>query len=223
MAEEETKEKTTPEAVPPADKQIAEVEPSETAEKPEETPEEETEGQDVKMVPLTELQKERERRRQLEEHLLTNPPTETPQTSQFGDEAPQLEPDADTAVRIAARQEAAVEYEQRKATDFASKHKEELSDPLLASRVQSLIREANTKNQYIDQEQALSQAKKELNEWVNPQVKQAKSEGFEEGKQITKEKGKLGVIGETRPKEKVDPSKLSAKEYADYLNLPRER
>ncbi len=111
--------------------------------------------------------------------------------------------------------------EREKAAEFARKHTEELKDPVLSGTVQRLITEANFNNKQLDQEEALTQAKKLLDERIKPQVKEAQTQGEQEGAKIAQEKAKLGSVGETPTSEKFDESKLTADEWAKYKNLPR--
>lgn len=112
--------------------------------------------------------------------------------------------------------------ENERAAEFVTKHREELSDPILAGTTQRLIQEANRKGERIDQETALAEAKKLLDSRLKPAEAQAKDEGFKEGEEVTRKRelaGAVGGTGTTAPK--VDPNSLSAKEYAEYHGLPR--
>ena len=111
--------------------------------------------------------------------------------------------------------------ENEKAQDFESKHAVELKDRLLRATTKDIIQEANAKGERIDQEAALNQAKKELENRSKPQVTEAKEEGFKEGHELAKAKTQAGAVGSSRDKGTIDPSKLSAKEFAEYYNLPR--
>ena len=225
MAEEKDEVTETPQATPPVEEQTPEVETPEPAEKPEQTPEAETEAEveetqpevEVeKQVPLAELQKERERRRQAEEALFRSRQPQTPAPP-----TPELDPEVVPAVQNLVRSEAAVMLEQSKTADFQRKHATELADPVLSGTTQRLIAEANAKNEYLDQEEALDQAKKLLDERLKPEVKKAKEESFEEGQEKAKEKGKAGVVGSSGPRPEVDESKMTSEEYAKYHNIPR--
>ena len=111
--------------------------------------------------------------------------------------------------------------ENEKAQDFESKHAVELKDRLLRATTKDIIQEANAKGERIDQEAALNQAKKELENRSKPQVTEAKEEGFKEGHELAKAKTQAGAVGSSRDKGTIDPSKLSAKEFAEYYNIPR--
>ncbi len=131
------------------------------------------------------------------------------------DNAPQLDPESAQAVdRIVDDR-----IERKKATDFAHKHKDELKDPILAGTVQRLLVNANQKGEYIDQEEAFTQAKKMLDERVKPQMKEAQSKGVEQGEDIAKKKGQLGAVGETGARPEVNPDDLDANEFAKHHGL----
>jgi hypothetical protein len=237
MAEEKKEEKDTPEVSPPETKEEtpkeetpAEAKAPETAEKPDKTPEvepeeapeevpkeESPEEEEVeKQVPLSELQKERERRRQAEQAMFD---TQQPQTPT---DVPELEPDAQQAVSAVARQEAAQMYEQRRAGEFVRKHGTALqSDPLLDNTIKGIMADENRQGRYIDPFDALEQAKELLDSRLKPQVDKAKEESFKEGQSKAKEKAKAGAVGTSGPRPEVDPDKMSSDEYAKYYNLPR--
>lgn len=131
---------------------------------------------------------------------------------------PQLDPESYQAVKAVIHQE----LENDKATSFAQRHASELADPVLRGTLRSIIEQENAQNRYIDQEIALQQAQSLLNERSQPQVKEAKTEGFEEGSQLARAKEKAGAVGDTsKAAAPVNPDQLSAAEYAQYYNLPR--
>lgn len=105
--------------------------------------------------------------------------------------------------------------------EFIRKHSEELADPILSGTVTHLIRQANQKGQYLNQEDALAEAKKMLEERTKPKVDEAKTAAFADGQEIARKKEQAGAIGEAKANEKVDPETLSAAEYAEYMGLPR--
>lgn len=110
--------------------------------------------------------------------------------------------------------------ENEKAQEFELKHADELKDRLLRATTKDIIQEANAKGERIDQEAALNQAKRELEQRANPKVQEAEEKGFQEGHDLAKAKTQAGAVGTSKAGQKVDPSKLSAAEYAEYYNLP---
>ena len=139
-----------------------------------------------------------------------------PQQSAMSNEIPQLDDDSTQAVRALINKE----WENKKAEEFVRKHMDDLKDPVLTGTIQRVIAEANAKNEYIDQEDALAQAKKLLDERIKPQVQKAQTEGVEEGQEVARKKQQAGAIGDnSQGKTKVEPDKLSAKEFAEYYGL----
>jgi len=127
--------------------------------------------------------------------------------------------DEDTAKALDAYVEQ--KLESKKAADFARRHADELTDPLLSGAVQRLIADANHKGQYVDHEEALNTAKKMLEERIKPQIEQAKNQGIEEGQEVAKKKEQAGAIGQPAKNEPIDESRMSAAEMAKYYNIPR--
>lgn len=111
--------------------------------------------------------------------------------------------------------------EAEKTREFIQKHSEELADPLLSGAVTHLIREANKKGQYMNQEDALSEAKKMLDERTKPKVEEAKTAAFADGQEIARKKEQAGAVGEGKPNKEVDPDTLSAAEFAEYHGISR--
>ena len=134
---------------------------------------------------------------------------------------PELDPTVVPALQNLFKNEYAQLREIERAQEFERKFADDLKNPLVRDRTQGIIREANTKGERVDQEIALNQAKKELEQLSTPQVKEAKEEGFKEGHELAKAKTQAGAVGSSRDKGTIDPSKLSAKEFAEYYNLPR--
>lgn len=134
-------------------------------------------------------------------------------------ETPQLDPDSAVAVKAMLRQELQSELEARKAQEFATKHAEELKDRLLSATVRDIIREQNSQGQMVDQEVAFAEAKKLLDARMKPIQKEAQIEGVKEGEELNRKKGELGNVGDTGERSKVDPAKLSTKEFAKYHGL----
>ena len=132
-------------------------------------------------------------------------------------EAPtSLDPDSDRAVVNV--------FEREKGKDFSRKHAKEFKDdPVLAMYTQKLIQDANTRNEYLDQESALTEAKEKIAERVNPQVKQASKEGIEEGQKLAKEKLENAAVGTTSVAQpQVSDDDLTSEEYAKKHNISRD-
>lgn len=137
---------------------------------------------------------------------------------------PDLDPEAAKAVLKLVREEqrkAATKAEVEKAKRFAEKHAEELQDPVLSGTVMRLISEAQASGNYLDQEDALSQAKQLLDARIKPQAEKAKKEGLVQGTDLAQKRAELGKVGDTPTSQKLDPNELTADEYAKYFNLPR--
>jgi hypothetical protein len=166
----------------------------------------------VKTVPYDRFKEVNDEVKYLREQVANvQPPVEQPYV-------PELEEESARAVK----QTVLSTVEEIRAAEFERKHADELKDPLLSSRVQAIIRENNSKGQVIDQEAALSQANKELEARINPAIKQAKQDGVKAGQETAHAKEQAGAVGDTnRPKVDVDPSGLSAEEYAKYYGLKR--
>jgi len=107
------------------------------------------------------------------------------------------------------------ELEVRDAQQFVKIHAEDLKDPIVDSRTKDLIREG------VDREQALKQAKEELKSRIDPQIKEAKSAGVQEGQVLANKKEANGAIGLPGSTDKVDPNNLPASEFAKFHGLPR--
>jgi len=116
----------------------------------------------------------------------------------------------------------AQEREAERVAEFTSKHREELSDPVLAGTVQRLIHEANAKGQRKDQEEALAEAKSLLDSRLKPQVNEAKREGVSEGQELAQKKQQAAAVGDTGTKSPVKgDNELSATELAAKYGIPR--
>jgi hypothetical protein len=111
--------------------------------------------------------------------------------------------------------------ETERAMEFERNHAEELKDPLVRARVQSIIRENNVEGRTINQEDALKQAQEEIEQRMTPELKEAEKAGFKEGQDAAKAKAQAGAIGASGKREPVDVSKLSSKELEEYLSIPR--
>ena len=113
------------------------------------------------------------------------------------------------------------EEEIKKARALQERHADELKDPALSGIVLKLMSEARANQSYLDQEEALAQAKSLLDERVKSKVKEALTQGEATGAKIAQDRAKMGNVGETAPAQKINPDELSADEYAKYYNLPR--
>lgn len=118
-------------------------------------------------------------------------------------------------------QEREIQAEQRKIDKFIARHGDELNDPFLASRISSIISEANRQGKYVEHEEAFKQAKSELETRLKPRIDEAKNEGVKEGNYIAQQKEQLGAVGQSGKRETIDPNKLSAAEYAKFYGLNR--
>ena len=136
-------------------------------------------------------------------------------------EIPSLDPESDVAVRAAARDEFSRQWEARKEQEFVSRHPELNEDKVLAGTTSTLIREANRQGRHLDQEVALTQAKKLLEEKIKPVQKEANQEGFKEGQDVARKKEQLGEVGSSNYREpEVDDNDLSAAEFRKKHNIP---
>lgn len=143
----------------------------------------------------------------------TQPTVETPTASTF---------DAETEAGISSIVEDRIarRLEKERAQDFAWKHRDDLSDPLLRGAVLIEIQDANSRGEYMDQETALARAKQALETRLAPKVEQASQESFEEGKSLARKKEQAGAVGATSGKAiEVNPDDLNAEEYASYYGL----
>jgi hypothetical protein len=110
---------------------------------------------------------------------------------------------------------------EEKAWDFEQKHADELKDPLLQATTRMILTDTANAGKYIDQEDALAQAKQILSQRLQPQINQAKAQGVEDGQEIARKKEQAGAIGDTGVKQEVAVDGLSAEDYAKQLNIPR--
>lgn len=115
----------------------------------------------------------------------------------------------------------AEEREREKVAEFVAKNAEKLADPVIRGAVKEIIAEARNAGQYIEQSEALRLAESQIESRLSKKVSEAKATGEKEGLEIATKKEQLGGIGTTAGKADVDPSKLSAKEYAEYYQLKK--
>lgn len=162
---------------------------------------------------------------ELEHKLRTTRPVETSTPSPAPTAPAQFDPETEAGVqavveRKLAEKDAALEAARVK--KFTEDHAEELKDPLLRGVVQLEIQEANRRGEYMDQETALTNAKKTLDERLATKVEDAKKEGFDDGKALQRRKEQAGAVGVTTAAvPDVDESTLTADEYAALHNLER--
>lgn len=119
-----------------------------------------------------------------------------------------------SGVMALAKQAARAEFEEAQARQWIKTHADDLKDRAVDSLTRDLIRQG------LDRDSALTEAKKELNGRETVVRKEALTEGVKEGQQLANEKNKMGAVGVTGSSDKVDPAKLSAADYAKYLNIP---
>ena len=108
------------------------------------------------------------------------------------------------------------ELEVRDAQKFVRTYADDLKDPFVDARTKDLIRQG------FDREQALQTAKSELEGRFTTKSMEAKASGVQEGQKLANKKEAYGAIGMPGSSEKVDPSKLTASEFAKYYGLPKE-
>lgn len=94
-------------------------------------------------------------------------------------------------------------------------HADDLRDRAVDALTKDLIRQG------VDRDEALSEAKKELEGRKTSVRKEALTEGVQEGQQLANKKAQMGAIGTSGSSDKVDLSTLSAEEYAKYMGLQR--
>ena len=139
------------------------------------------------------------------------------QTPMENEPLPTLDPESQKAVDAAIE----AKIEARKASEFILKHEDELKDPLLSGTVKQLLADANSQGKYLDQEQALQNAKDLLDKRIQGQSVKAEKDGFNEGQETALKKEQAGAIGEAKQVPEVDEKTLSASDYALKNNLPR--
>lgn len=115
----------------------------------------------------------------------------------------------------------AQEREREKVAEFVSKNAEKLADPVIRGAVKEIISEARGNGQYIDQNEALRLAESQIESRLSGKIAAAKASGEKEGMDIANKKEQLAGIGTAAGKTEVDPSKLNAKEYAEFYQLNR--
>lgn len=214
---DEVEAKTTPEeSAPSKDEVPQEVVKEESSQKTaleQDTPADASVGteEEAKTVPYDRFKEVNDRNKFLEARAESQGQSE-PLKPPISNLPPQeLDPEAKVAV------DAHLDY--RNATEFIQKHEKELEDPVLAGTTQQVMRRANTEGKRINLEDALVQAKQILDDRVKPKASQAKKEGVEEGKEVTRKKEQAQAIGDVREHAEIDESKLSADEWAKHKGL----
>jgi hypothetical protein len=115
----------------------------------------------------------------------------------------------------------AQERERERVTEFVTKNQEKLADPVVRGAVKEIIAEHRARGEYIDQNDALRLAESQIETRLSKKITEAKASGEREGLEIATKKEQLAGIGTTAGKSEVDPSSLSAKEFADYFQLKK--
>jgi hypothetical protein len=137
-------------------------------------------------------------------------------------QAPIDVPDLDEASALAVDRIVNRRLEERISADFERKHKEDLSDRLVKTAYESVVREKmDKKAPYIDREESLREAKELIDSRLKKETIQAKDEGVEEGQKIAEQKQQSVAVGEAGVIPKTDPEELSAVEFAKINNIPR--
>ncbi len=111
--------------------------------------------------------------------------------------------------------------EERIESDFQRKHREDLSDRLVKTAYDAVIRDKMASRvPYIDRDDALREAKDLIDSRLRRDSAQAKNEGVEEGQKLAQQKQQLGAVGETGKAPEVSDDNLSSAELAKKYNLP---
>lgn len=226
MEEQDIVVNTPAEVTAPTESTPVETEPAETQQSPADASVE-PEKKVSETVPYSRFKEEVEKRKQLEEFarmtLQQNQPAPS-QPDSFTNEAPFDEETTRGVQQLVQMELARKEQEQeaRRAAKFVEKHAEDLKDPVVARLTKAIIAEANSVGQRIDQEEALAQAKAELDQRFKPQVQQAEAKAVEEGQELAKRKQQAGAVGTTTtPNSAVSDDQLTAAQWAEKHNLPR--
>jgi hypothetical protein len=137
-------------------------------------------------------------------------------------EAPIDVPELDEASAMAVDKIVNQRLESRIEADFQRKHKEDLSDRLVKTAYESVIREKmDKKAPYIDREESLKEAKSLIESRLKKEKTEAKNDGVEEGQKLAEQKQQSVAVGQAGKTPKVDEKDLSPEEYAKVHNLPR--
>jgi len=130
-------------------------------------------------------------------------------------------PELDDTSRMAVDHLVNKRLEERVEADFQRKNKADLSDKLVKTAYDAVIREKMESHvPYIDRDEALKEAKDLIDSRLKRDSMQAKIEGVEEGQKLAQQKQQLGAVGETGKAPEVSDDKLSATEFAKKYNIP---
>lgn len=122
-----------------------------------------------------------------------------------------------TLAEKAAKKAANDTWEEKEATKWVKEHAVDLKDRAVDSLTRDLIRQG------LDRDDALKEAKKDIEGRASVVRKEALTEGVQEGQQLANKKNQMGAVGTTGATDKVDLEKLSADELEKFLNIPHAR
>lgn len=112
--------------------------------------------------------------------------------------------------------------EERLSAEFERKNKDVLSDRLVKTAFEAVVREKMEKRvPYIDRDEALKEAQELIDSRLKKQQVQAKESGVEEGQKLAEQKQQLAPVGETGKFEEKSDDQLSAAEFAKKYGIPR--
>jgi len=214
------KDAVTQPAEQPVETESAPVEEKDTTPQPQEveTPVEsnQPEKKESESVPYERFHEVNSKAKQLEEE---NAWLKSQVAPPAPSNVPQLDPEVEPAVRMAAR----MEWDEMERQKFVAKHKEELDSNLaLAGTIREIMARENAAGRMADRETVYLQAKKVLEQQINPAVKEAKTEGFKEAQEKAVLKTQAGAVGDTNYKAvEADDKDLTAEEMRKKYNIPR--
>jgi len=131
-------------------------------------------------------------------------------------------PDLDEQSAMAVEKIVNQRLESRIEADFQRKHKEDLSDRLVKTAYESVIREKmDNKVPYIDRDESLKEARELIESRLKKETSNAKDAGVEEGQKLAEQKQQSVAVGEAGKTPKVDEKDMSPADYAKIHNLPR--
>ena len=169
-------------------------------------------------VPYERFSKVNQEKKDLEDILRKVVGQGQPAPSQPTD-IPQLDPESELAVKHTIR----TEWESQKFSDFKRRNAKDLADPLLAAATTHVVKEHNSKGDYIEWDEALTQAKELLEARLTPQVKQASENGVQEGQELARKKLENAAVGTTSvASPKVDDAELTAEQLKEKYNIRRD-
>lgn len=196
-------------------------EPTEQPAKTQETPVDEsvdTEKKVSEAVPYERFSEKAQEAKELKERNAYLEAMQQEKTVQPPTDVPRLDEQSELAVEQIINSR----LEQRVDDDFKRAHKDDLSDRLVETAYEAVIREKMAKKvPYIDREESLKEAKKLIDSRLKKEVTQAKDEGIEEGNKIAEQKAQNAPVGVSGKNPEVDATQLSAADYAAKMNIPR--